>query len=149
MLGIKQLKEAPPAEPPAAEAERLFARLLAAGPDRAPEPTPTREGPYGALRDYLAHAIIRAASAAGMTILCHCGSMAAGRDYRPTHPDRMVPVVLRYPDVRFELYHSGMPRMREAGIMAFSYPTCGSTCAGRSRSCRGPRGRRWPSGWTS
>jgi predicted TIM-barrel fold metal-dependent hydrolase len=57
-----------------------------------------------------------------MTILFHCGSMGAGRDYRPTHPDRMVPVVLRYPDVRFELYHSGMPRMREAGMMAFSYP---------------------------
>jgi predicted TIM-barrel fold metal-dependent hydrolase len=122
VLGIKLLKEAPRAEPPAAEAARLFDRLLAAGPNRAPEATPTREGPYGALRDYLAHAIIRAAGAAGMTILFHCGSMGAGRDYRPTHPDRMVPVVLRYPHVRFELYHSGMPRLREAGMMAFSYP---------------------------
>ena len=41
VIGIKLLKEAPRAEPPAAETARLFDRLLEAGPNRAPEPTPT------------------------------------------------------------------------------------------------------------
>ena len=111
VLGMKLLKEA----------ARLFDRLLATGPDRAPEPTPTREGPYGALRDYLAHAIIRSAGAAGMTIL-HCGSIGAGRDSVLRTRTGWCRSMLRYPDVRFELYHSGMPKMREAGMIAFSYP---------------------------
>ena len=120
VLGVKLFKQVVGPEPERDEVAPLFDRLLAT-PYRGPMP-PVFEGKMAALRDYIGHAIVRAAGKAGMRVMFHSGTRGGGVDFRPTDPSLHVPLFLAYPDVLFEIYHCGMPWVREAGMIAMSYP---------------------------
>ena len=75
-----------------------------------------------ALRDYVAHAIIRIAGQLGMVIIQHSGHLGVWNDYRLANPVNLIPVFTQHPGVRFELYHAGMPWVREVGMIAKAFP---------------------------
>ena len=75
-----------------------------------------------ALRDFVAHAIIETAGRLGMTIIFHCGCRGLWSDYRVANPTNLVPIFMQHPQVRFELYHGGLPWPRETGFIAKGFP---------------------------
>ena len=75
-----------------------------------------------ALRDFVAHAMIEAAGRVGMVIIFHCGCKGLWGDYRTANAANMVPVFMQHPEVRFELYHGGLPWSRETGFIAKGFP---------------------------
>ena len=119
VLGVKLFKQVIGPEPERDDVTPLFDQLLA-----APEPvamTSVLEGERAALRDYIGHAIIRAAGKAGLRVMFHSGTRGDRIDFRPTDPNLHVPLFLTYPEVKFEIYHCGMPWVRDAGMIAMSY----------------------------
>ena len=52
----------------------------------------------------------------------HTGPMAAGGDFRTISPCHLIPWAARYPDVKFDMYHMGIPYARQAGFVAKYYP---------------------------
>lgn len=120
VLGVKLFKQAIGEEPNRDDVAPAFDRLLAAGTDRVASPLLT--GEQAALRDYICHAMLRAAGVAGLRVLFHSGTRAAGVDFRQTDPNLHIPLFLEYPEVTFEIYHCGMPWVRDAGMIAMSYP---------------------------
>ncbi len=71
------------------------------------------------LRDYVWDRAISVASELGLVMAVHAGF---GGDFRYLNPVHIVPVVRRHPGARFDLYHLGYPFVREALMIARSYP---------------------------
>ena len=150
VVGIKLSKHIVESRPLADEVRPLFDRLVRYGEESTTIPTRVsakecwsryfkegpspvyREGQFDddlltsveqtALRDYGAHAIFEAAGRVGMVIVQHCGNKGLWGDYRTANPANMVPVFMQHPKVRFELYHGGIPWMRETGIIGKGFP---------------------------
>ena len=101
VLGVKLFKQAIGEEPNRDDVAPAFDRLLAAGTDRVASPLLT--GEQAALRDYIGHAMLRAAGVAGLRVLFHSGTRAAGVDFRLTDPNLHIPLFLEYPEVTFEI----------------------------------------------
>ena len=162
IVGIKLQKTTIQSSPQASEVRPLFDRVVRFGgtvpageepassydcwksacamPRSARSVRPTEllltAGEQTALRDYIAHAIIRIAGELGLVIIHHCGNTGLWGDFRVTDPTNLIPVFMRYPDVRFELYHSGIPWVRETGMIAKAFPNVWlNMCWGHSQ-CR-------------
>ena len=87
------------------------------------------------LRDYVAHAIIRIAGELGLVVIQHSGHRGLWQDYRLANPTNLIPVFMEHPEVRFELYHTGMPWVRETGMIAKAFPNVWlNMCWGHSLS---------------
>jgi len=78
-------------------------------------------GPRGSnpLRDYLADEFIRFAGANDMVIAVHTGFLGTMRHH---HAMDVAPLIMRHPAVRFDVYHLGYPRVREALVLAKCQP---------------------------
>jgi len=78
-------------------------------------------GPRGSnpLRDYLADQFIRCAGANDMPIAVHTGFLSILNHHWPMD---VAPLIMRHPDVRFDVYHLGYPRVREALVLAKCQP---------------------------
>ena len=59
------------------------------------------------------------AQAWGWPIAVHCGIWD---DFRQVAPTNFIPTIKRYPELRFDLYHLGMPYARECTFVAKNYP---------------------------
>ncbi|MDP6112204.1 MAG: amidohydrolase family protein [Planctomycetota bacterium] len=55
----------------------------------------------------------------GLTVACHSGVWG---DFRESHPCHLIPMATAHPDVRFDLFHLGMPFVREALLIGKMFP---------------------------
>jgi len=81
------------------------------------------EGPAGSgtnpLRDYLTDEFIKLAGLNEMVIAVHTGFLSTLQHH---HAMDVAPLIMRHPDVRFDVYHVGYPRVREALTLAKCQP---------------------------
>ncbi len=98
-------------------------RKEAAGKGRTAVPEiPLTPEEKSALRDYIAHSIIRTAGELGLVVIQHASMLGTGGDFRRTRATDLIPVISKYPQTKFEIYHLGMPWPREIGMMAKAFP---------------------------
>ena len=75
------------------------------------------------LRTFIAHEAIEACGELDMPVAVHCGIIWTNwQDFTALHPRHMIPVILAHRNTRFDLYHAGIPWVREIGIIGKSYP---------------------------
>ena len=71
------------------------------------------------LQDYLVHRLIEIAGDLDLTVVFHTGLQGNGdNNLDNCRPERLWNLISRYRHVRFNLLHSGIPWMEEAGMMA-------------------------------
>lgn len=100
-----------------AEAERTFDQLRA-GKDVELESEHGRR-----LEDYLVFECCRIASELNLAVQFHVGMRAANnRSLAGANPTDIVPLLKAFPQVRFDFSHAGFPYLREAGILAKTFP---------------------------
>jgi len=76
-----------------------------------------------ALRTFLIHETIEACGELDLPVAVHCGiEWTNWNDFTQAHPRYMIPVILAHRNTRFDLYHAGIPWIREIGIIGKSYP---------------------------
>ena len=54
-----------------------------------------------------------------LTVACHSGVWG---DFRQSHPCHLIPIATAHPDVHFDLFHLGMPFVREAVLIGKMFP---------------------------
>lgn len=54
-----------------------------------------------------------------LTLAVHTGVWG---DFRTLDPTHMIPVITAHPNTRFDVYHAGIPYVREAGLMGKNFP---------------------------
>ena len=122
LIAIKLNKTTVHSPPQESKAVGLFDRVLRSHDEDPDAALPLSGVEQTALRDFVAHALFRIAGDHGQVIIHHCGHRGPWQDYRTTDPTHLVPVFMQYPDTRFELYHAGMPWVRETGMICKAYP---------------------------
>ncbi|MBN1642539.1 MAG: amidohydrolase family protein [Anaerolineae bacterium] len=95
-------------DPRAAEAQFRQAREATAPPS-----------PLNALRDYLTDRCFDVAAAADAPVAVHTGYWG---DFRELDPKYMLGIAARRRDVRYDVFHLGMPMIRDAILIGKSYP---------------------------
>ena len=105
---------APHAAPDRPKAEECFGRLKSGTVKALESP-----GGTNPLRDYLVDEFIRFAGQNEMVIAVHTGFLGTLRHHRPVD---VAPLIMRHPEVRFDVYHVGYPRVREALALAKCQP---------------------------
>ncbi|MFH0964073.1 MAG: amidohydrolase family protein [Planctomycetota bacterium] len=88
----------------------------------------TMERPYffpaetKALEDYVFHHIVRAAMRHDLPIKIHTGLQEGNaNDIRNSRVTDLIPVFLRYPEARFDIYHIGWPYDKELAAIAKNF----------------------------
>jgi predicted TIM-barrel fold metal-dependent hydrolase len=111
--GVVGMKMASNPFPPVdrAEASRAF-RLVAAGET-------LNDAAFNALRIYLLEQIYEIAADENFVVAVHAGMWG---DFRTLDPQHMIPILMRHPRTRFDLYHMGMPWVRETGVIGKNFP---------------------------
>ncbi len=106
VVGMKT-RSMPYREPPEdAEARGLFAKLMGHG---------RLEGAEGAaLYAYLREKLIDLCGQLDLVVCVHAG---VWDDFRQLDPRHNIPLIIRYPHVKFDIYHMGMPWVRDVAIM--------------------------------
>ena len=72
---------------------------------------------------YLTHEAIRMAGELELVVAVHCGIIWDNwNDFYTTHPRNMIPFLLKHRNTRFDLYHAGIPWVRETGVIGKDFP---------------------------
>lgn len=71
------------------------------------------------LRDYLVEQMLRLAAEHDLVVAVHAGMWGDFRDLASQH---IIPIVMRNPKTRFDLYHMGMPDVRTTGVIGKNFP---------------------------
>jgi predicted TIM-barrel fold metal-dependent hydrolase len=75
------------------------------------------------LHDYLLHTYIQRANDEDIPVQIHTGYLAGiQRDLRNINPMQLIPLLLRYRNTRFDLFHAGWPYTEEMGAIGKNYP---------------------------
>ncbi len=76
------------------------------------------------LSTYLMHAMLRLIEKSKMPVAFHTGivSMGGGGDVRRSNPQLLIPLFKQYPNINFDLYHSGFPYVTESVELGKSWP---------------------------
>lgn len=74
---------------------------------------------WSPLRAYLLDRGFALAAKHEMVVACHTGMWG---DFRTLNPLHLIPVLARHPGTRFDIYHAGMPWVREAGVIGKNSP---------------------------
>lgn len=107
-----------------ADAEHDFDRMRRTLAAPAPEDPHTRwtQLPFRAFQDYIFHSVIRLAAAHNLPFQIHTG-IQAGSNYVPnSNPAQLSNLFALYPEMKFDLFHSGYPYLSEAVVVAKMYP---------------------------
>jgi len=100
---------------PRHEAEAVFNRIR-----NRPTPGPHENIP---LQDFLIFELVARAEAAGLPMVFHTGLQAGNfRRIADAHPLLLQPLIEAFPAARFDLYHGGMPWVREIAVLAKHFP---------------------------
>jgi len=107
VVGMKTVSQ--PYEEPVSgpEARGLFAKLMSHGR--------LEEGNYHLLSVYLREKVLAMCGEEDLTVAVHAG---VWDDFRRLDPRHNIPLVQKYPEVRFDIYHMGIPYVRDLAIMA-------------------------------
>ncbi len=105
VVGLK-MRAGPWGEPDRGKAHDLFIELRTGKAKQLPDMNP--------LRDFLQAAILDMAAEENLVVAVHTGMWG---DFRTLDIHHMIPIVQRHPETRFDIYHAGMPRVREAGVI--------------------------------
>lgn len=106
VVGLKMTSRALNA-PKRSEAVSLFERLRSGGESALPAKNP--------LYEFLLSKMLDLVAAQDMVVAVHAGMWG---DFREIDAQHMIPLVSRHPKTRFDLYHMGMPQVRETAIIA-------------------------------
>jgi uncharacterized protein len=109
-VGLKMFSH-PYSPPSRADAERAFNALR-----DDPEMRLTETNP---LNDYLVDRGIAIGTEHDMVIAVHTGYWG---DFRQLDPLHMIPILQRYPDTKFDIYHLGYPWVRETLMLGKGFP---------------------------
>jgi hypothetical protein len=72
---------------------------------------------------YLTHGALARAGKVGLVVAVHCGIIwDCWQDFARNHPRNMILLLRRYRDTAFDLYHGGMPWVREMAVIGNQYP---------------------------
>jgi predicted TIM-barrel fold metal-dependent hydrolase len=71
------------------------------------------------LRDYLTEELLDIAAELGLVVAVHTGVWG---DFRELDPKHMIRIFGSHPETRFDMYHMGMPWVREAGLIGKNFP---------------------------
>jgi predicted TIM-barrel fold metal-dependent hydrolase len=113
-IGLKFAASIPPDCIPDADAESLYRKLRDGSID---------DPGAKALGIWLMHASIRIAPAHRFIVAIHCGlNWEVYMDLSDKSPMRVVPLLLKYRATTFDLYHAGIPWVREMGVIGNQYP---------------------------
>lgn len=110
VVGIKMASR-PYGEPDRGQAIALFDELMRNDRKELPELNP--------LRTYLMEEMLNMAAELDLVVAVHTGMWG---DFRTLDPKFMIPIIIRHPRTRFDLYHMGMPWVREMGIIGKNFP---------------------------
>jgi len=131
-IGLPYQRSLAFSEPTLHEAERTFSRMM-----NVDAGTMIDSGPGNGVRsisrlsaeelrplqDYLVHQYVRRAEAEGLGVQVHTGYLAGNsgvlNDIRVME---MVPFIIRYPRVRFDLFHAGWPYTEEHAVIGKEFP---------------------------
>ncbi|MBD3173757.1 MAG: amidohydrolase family protein [Armatimonadia bacterium] len=94
-----------------AEAVSLFGKIRAGTAGEVPANNP--------LRSYITYWALKLAAKHNLTVAVHTGMWG---DFRTLDPKWMIPVVERHRETRFDIYHAGMPWVRETGVIGKNNP---------------------------
>ena len=71
------------------------------------------------LRSYIMEAMLDQASELNLVIAVHTGMWG---DFRTLDPKYMIPVLGRRAETRFDVYHMGIPWVRDTGVIGKNFP---------------------------
>jgi len=75
------------------------------------------------LGTWLLHKALELAGTYQLPVAVHCGIIwNCWGDFSALNPVKMIPVVMKHRDTVFDLYHGGIPWVREIGVMGNQYP---------------------------
>lgn len=96
-----------------AAAEKIFSRILKGEP----------AGDLKPLHDYFIHKAVERSSDLNMPVQIHTG-LLAGSYTKVTQgdPEALIPLLRRYRNVRFDIFHSSWPHSEKLGAIALSFP---------------------------
>lgn len=82
-----------------------------------------REYDHGALATWLTHRALDLVGDAGLVLAVHCGIIWDNwNDFYTMHPRHMIPTLLAHRGTKFDLYHAGIPWVREMAVMGKELP---------------------------
>ncbi len=119
-------------EPSLHEAETAFSRVMNVTPGPSLDRDRTGSIPHQSrisaeelkpLQDYLVHQYVRRAGAEGLGVQVHTGYLAGNSQLlNNIRAMDMVPFIMRYPRVRFDLFHAGWPYTEEHATIGKEFP---------------------------
>jgi hypothetical protein len=109
-VGIKIVSQ-PYGVPDRAEATAAFESLRRDAHAKLPVMNP--------LRDYVTEHLLQVAARRELTVAAHAGMWG---DFREMAVQHLIPILVRNPQTRFDLYHMGMPEVRATGVIAKNFP---------------------------
>ena len=72
----------------------------------------------GPVLSYMHEELLKSAGKLGIPVAVHTGFWG---DFRLLNPTHMIPVIQQHPEIHFDLFHTGVPYVRETGIMAVNF----------------------------
>lgn len=75
------------------------------------------------LGERLLNELLDLAADEGLVVAVHCGLIWTNwQDFSQLHPRHMIPLLMAHPRTKFDLYHAGLPWVRETGAIGKSFP---------------------------
>lgn len=75
------------------------------------------------LQDFLTDKVIEMATELGLVIAVHTGIIWTNwMDFTKFRPTLLIPLLMRHRNAKFDVYHAGIPWVREVGVMGKSFP---------------------------
>ncbi len=96
------------------EEKRLFQKILEGEDSGADSVTAPDE-----LRSSLIRYYCQVAAEENLPVAVHAGVWG---DFRKLAPTNIIPLIQQFPDTRFDIFHAGIPYVRENGIMGKMFP---------------------------
>ncbi|MBN1675904.1 MAG: amidohydrolase family protein [Kiritimatiellae bacterium] len=120
-VGLKFSARFPRGSPGDAEARALFKKLAEHS---------ISDSEAAALGAWLMYKAVELAPKHGLVVAVHCGlNWNCWNDFAGLNPMHVAPLLLKYRQTTFDLYHAGIPWVREVGVIGNQYPNaCLNLC---------------------
>ena len=110
VVGVK-IRVRPLVESDKRKASSLFKDIIRDPKRVLPDPNP--------LQSYLYDEMLEMCAAMDLVVAVHTGMWG---DFRKLNPLYIIPLLVKHPNTKFDIYHMGMPWVRETGIIGKNFP---------------------------